>query len=456
MPKLAWSKPGYNACEYASGMCEQAAFSVAVLQARGALNKETEERLIREYMVEVTAHEVGHTLGLRHNFRASNMLKPEELLDDAKTDTMGQSASVMDYNPIIVAAKGEKQGHFCPPTLGPYDYWAIEYAYKQFDGDETEALQKLASRGEAALGYSTDEDAMGTYSPAAMDPMVNQFDQSSDPIGFFTTRIQIIRELWQNMESNLLEKGEGYQVLRRAMNRGINEYYRGLVIASKFVGGVYHNRDHFGDPGDRQPYVPVPADRQRESLAFLAKYAFSENAFDLSPTLLNRLATERLPGLTGIAYVDGRADFAWTDSILNLHRAVLGRLYQPLVLARLEDNELRFPAGEKVFTMADMFSALDATIWSELDNGAIKINSMRRNLQREQLKQLIRLTVRNIGGVPEDATSLARASLSSLRAKMNNALAANKITDPTTRAHLQESSDRIQAALDAKLWRNAE
>jgi hypothetical protein len=460
MPKLPFMRNDFAACEYATGMIDQAAFGAAVLQARGAFNKEMEEKLMREYLVEVTAHEVGHTLGLRHNFRASNMLKPEELFDDAKTDKMSQSGSVMDYNPIIVAPKGQKQGHFCPPTLGPYDYWAIEYAYKTIDGDETAELAKIASRcAEPELGYSTDEDALGTYSAASMDPMVNQFDQSSDPLGYFTERVKIVRELWNSMEANLLEKGEGYQILRRAMNRSFNEYSRGILMGAKFLGGVYHRRDHFGDPNGRAPYAPVSADKQREALQFLQTYAFAENAFDLPPTLLNRLAMERLPGVSGIDGVistDGRNDYAWIDSILNLHRSILGRLYQPLTLGRLQDNEMRFAAGEKVFTMADMFTGLDAVIWSELDNGAAKISAPRRNLQREQLKQLVRLAVRNVGGVPEDATSLARASLSVLNSKMSNALAANTVTDPTTRAHLQESSERIKAALDAKLWRAAE
>jgi hypothetical protein len=460
MPKLAWTRDDYHACEYANGMMEQAQFGVAVLQARGALSKDTEEKLIREYLVEVTAHEVGHTLGLRHNFRASTMLKPEELLDDAKTDVMSQSGSVMDYNPIILAPKGKKQGHFCPPTLGPYDYWAIEYAYKTIDGDETAELAKIASRcAEPELAYATDEDALGTLSPASMDPMVNQFDQSSDPIGYYRDRAEICRELWNSMENNLLEKGEGYQVLRRAMNRAFGEYSRGILISAKFIGGVYHRRDHYGDPHGHAPYEPVSAEKQRDALEFLQKYAFAENAFDLPPTLLNRLAMERLPGIGGIDGViatDGRNDYAWIESVLNLHRAVLARLYQPLTLGRLQDNEMRFGAGDKVFTMADMFSALDASIWSELDNGAAKISPLRRNLQREHLKELVRLTVRNVGGVPEDATSLARASLTALNAKMEQALHRNQITDRTSRAHLEESLDRIKASLDAKIWRTAE
>ncbi|HEY6227324.1 MAG TPA: zinc-dependent metalloprotease, partial [Verrucomicrobiae bacterium] len=461
MPKLAWSRNDYHACEYVSGMIDQAAFGVSVLQARGALSKEMEEKLIREYLVEVTAHEVGHTLGLRHNFRASSMLKPEELFDDSKTDVMSQSGSVMDYNPIIIAPKGKKQGHFCPPTLGPYDYWAIEYAYKPIEGDEAPELAKIAARcAEPELAYATDEDALGTLSPASMDPLVNQFDQSSDPIGYYTDRAQIVRELWTSMENNLLEKGQGYQILRRAMNRSFGEYSRGILIGAKFIGGVYHRRDHFGDPNGRTPYAPVAADKQRQALEFLQRYAFSENAFDLPPTLLNRLAMERLPGVSGIDGVislDGRNDYAWIESILNLHRALLARLYTPLTLGRLQDNEMRFTAGEKVFTMADMFAGLDSAIWSELDNNSSgKITALRRNLQREQLKQLVRLTVRNIGGVPEDATSLARASLTAINVKIKKALDGNSITDVTSRAHLQESLERITAALDARIWRTAE
>src|SRR5205807_1793820 len=137
-----------------------ATFGVAVLEARGELTPEVQERVMREWIIEVTAHEVGHTLGLRHNFRASTILKVDELNDLQKTDTIGQTGSVMDYNPIFIASKGERQGHFLTPTLGPYDYWAIEYAYKPIQGDEKAELSKIASRAaDPMVAYSTDEDA---------------------------------------------------------------------------------------------------------------------------------------------------------------------------------------------------------------------------------------------------------------------------------------------------------
>ena len=457
----AWWRDQAGAwCDYADGLAQQAAFGVSVLESRAALTPEVETKLMRQFIIEVTAHEVGHTLGLRHNFRASTILKPEELNDVSKTESLGQSASVMDYNPVIIAAKGEKQGDFVPVTLGPYDYWAIEYAYRQVDGDEKAELGKVASRAaDPWLPYSTDEDALGTYSPNAIDPLVNQFDASSDPLAYFRKRFEIVGELWSSMETGLPKQGEGFQVLRRALARGLNEYFRGLMTSSKFIGGVYHHRDHVGDPNGRLPYQPVPAAKQREALELLRTYVFKEDNFSLPPSLLNKLAIERLPALGGIEGLVNtpRLDYPWHDSVLNLQKAVLGRLFSPVTLARIQDNELRFEPNEKPFTMADLFGGLDNAIWSELDGGGTRISSLRRNLQREHLKQLIRLVLRPAQSpVPEDATTLARASLTGLQTKIHNVLNAGKVTDPISNAHLQETDDRIASALQAQMQKPVE
>jgi len=472
----AWSHNPRFFCDYANGLAQQAAFAVSLLDARQELTTEVQQKLLHEYVVELVAHEVGHTLGLRHNFRASILLKPNELNDVAKTDEIGQTASVMDYNPIVIAAKGERQGHFLTPTLGPYDYWAIEYAYKPIAGDEKAELVRIASRvADPTLPYATDEDALGTYSPSAIDPLVNQFDQSDDPIAYFRKRIGIVSELWASEDTKLAKPGEGYQVLRRAMSRGLNEYNRALLTSSKFVGGIYHHRDHVGDPHGRLPFTPVPATKQREALEFLRTYAFSEKAFQLPPSLQDKLAIDRLPGLDFISYFTvQRIDFPWHDTVLSIQRAVLNRLYHPITLARIQDDELRFAPNEKPFTMADMFQGLDAAIWSELDTGATKISSLRRNLQREQLKQLIRLVLRPappspsaspVGIIiplpptprpPEDATTLARASLVELQAKIRKALASRTLTDATSRAHLQETQARITQTLQAQIQKPPE
>jgi len=476
LPLALWGRHARFQCNYAEGLAQQAAFSRAVLEARGGWTPEMEEKLMREWIIETTAHEVGHTLGLRHNFRASTILKPDELNDVAKTEEIGQTGSVMDYNPIVIAAKGERQGHFLTPTLGPYDYWAIEYAYKPIEGDEKAELAKIASRvADPMLPYSTDEDVLGTYSPLAIDPLVNQYDQSSDPLAYFRKRVSIIDELWGSMESKLAKSGEGYQVLRRTMSRTMNEYNRALLTSSKFIGGIYHVRDHVGDPSGRPPYTPVPPAKQREALEFLRTYAFSEKAFQLPPGLLNKLAVERLPGIDFFSYfLTQRLDYPWHDVVLNLQRNVLNRLYHPVLLGRVLDNEVRFPPNQKPFTMAEMFKGFDTAIWSELDSDATKISSLRRNLQREQLKQLIRLVLRPAppqagpppAGLvlpvppaprpPEDATTLARASLVGLQTKIRHALASGKVTDATTKAHLEETQARITQTLQAQLQKSLE
>jgi len=460
MPTFAWRRNARMFCDYAEGLAQQAAFGINVLETRGALTPDVEAKLMREFIVEVTAHEVGHTLGLRHNFRGSTILKPDELNDLQKTGEIGQSSSVMDYNPIVIAAKGEKQGHFVPITLGPYDYWAIEYAYKPIEGDEKPELDRIASRSaDPLLPYSTDEDALGTYSPNSIDPLVNQFDASSDPLGYFRKRFDIINELWTTMDTRLVKPGEGFQVLRRALGRGLNEYFRGLVTSSKYVGGIYHYRDHVGEPNGRLPYVPVPADKQREALDLLRQVVFREDSLQLPPSVLNKLAIDRLPSLGGIGdlFNTQRIDYPWHDSVLNLQRAVLNRLFNPVTLSRLQDNELRFSPGEKVFTMAEMFSGLDSSIWSELDSSATKISSLRRNLQREHMKQLIRLTLRpGLSGAPEDAATLAAASLATIQTRIHTTLNVGKVTDPTSNAHLQETDARITAALQAQMQKPPE
>ena len=146
------------------------------------------DEVIQQAVKEVTMHEVGHTLGLRHNFKASTMLKNDQLHDIDITRKQGLVGSVMDYSPANVAPKGVKQGDYFTTTLGPYDYWAIEYAYKPLSGGtdgELEKLQEIAKKcAQPGLDYATDEDLY-----AGNDPLVNQWDIGADPMKFAQDRI---------------------------------------------------------------------------------------------------------------------------------------------------------------------------------------------------------------------------------------------------------------------------
>ena len=221
--------------------------------------------------------------------------------------------------------------------------------------------------------------------------------------------------------------------------------------------------------------MPVPAAKQREALEFLRTYAFDEKAFQLPPGLLDRLAIDRLPDLDWPNYYyTQRLDYAWHDRVLGLQRAVLDKLYHPVVLARLQDNELRFGPDQTPFRMADLFKGLNTAIWSELGTGGTAISSLRRNVQREDLNHLIRLTLRTPAppppppppaGIfvtfpptpkpPEDATTLARAELVEIRGKIRVELASGKVTDATTKAFLEETqneSTRLCRLGSRDLW----
>src|SRR4029077_216751 len=138
------------------------------------------DEMIQQAIKETVMHEVGHTLGLRHNFKASTMLRNDQLHDLNITRKQGLVGSVMDYNPANPAPKGTKQGDFFTSTIGPYDYWAIEYGYKPLaggtDGEKADLAKIAARSAEPDLAYGTDEDQR------TADPLINQWDLGADPL----------------------------------------------------------------------------------------------------------------------------------------------------------------------------------------------------------------------------------------------------------------------------------
>ncbi len=451
-----------RSCKVASLATSQAAFGFSLLQARGALaTPQAEEKFVHDWLVLIAAHEVGHTLGLRHNFRASTLQPFDKLHDAEHTKKMGLCSSVMDYLAVNLAAEGQTQGEYWPTTLGPYDYWAIEYAYKPLAAASPEAerpaLQKIAARAaEPQLAYGTDEDLFGfTSTPVGIDPRTNWNDYGDDPLPFYRLRVALTHELWRKLEAKATRPAEGYQVLRRGFGRGFGELSMAMLNTSKYISGSYHHRDHAGDPGGRPPYQPVPADKQRAALALLNEAAFSSKAFELPPSLLNKLASDRFWTFEGETFDEKRRiDFPIHDWVLDLQRMILDRLHHPTALARLQDLEVKYADPRQAFTMADLFQGLQEGIWSELQSPPAPINSFRRALQREHLKRLIRLVLRPEAGTPEDATTLARFQLTQLRQKAQGIVAANDAQLGTaTLAHLQESLARIDETLKAQLQR---
>jgi hypothetical protein len=177
-------------CNIASGLSQQMGFMASVLQARGLTDEDGElpEEFIGQALKTLTMHEVGHTLGFRHNFKASTIFSLDELNNKRDEALIG---SVMEYDAVNIAAEGKEQGDYYTKTIGPWDYWVIEYAYKPIDASkpegELEALGKIASRvATSDLTYGTDEDA-SWYRFRDLDPLVNRWDLGDDPLAFAKT-----------------------------------------------------------------------------------------------------------------------------------------------------------------------------------------------------------------------------------------------------------------------------
>src|SRR5207248_1943139 len=250
------------------------------LAARGATKpgEAIPEEMLNQAIKYVVMHEVGHTLGLRHNFKASTMLSNDQLHDTKITQEKGLVGSVMDYNPINLAPKGVKQGDYFTTTIGPYDYWAIEYGYKPLTGGtegEVTELHKIAEKG-ALPGhdYGTDEDIFLTS-----DPLTNVYDLGNDVIKFAQDRMILSEELLKGLSNRVVDKGEGYQRARVAFSILLAQYGNAAYLISKYVGGEHAHRDHREDTKARDPLVPVTAAKQRQALKFLREHLFSDKPF---------------------------------------------------------------------------------------------------------------------------------------------------------------------------------
>jgi hypothetical protein len=444
-------------CQLGHGMAAQLALGSVAAEASGkAIGHDEFDKLVYQAVKSITIHEVGHTLGLRHNFKASAYLTLEEINNPEKTKDTGLSASVMDYLPVNFMPKGQKQGDYFSTTIGPYDYWAIEYGYKsQPGGTDAEAgeLKKIASRAaEPAFAYAPDEDAR-SIDP---DPLVNRFDLGKDTIQFAKMRKELVGQLIPGLIDRVTDSGDGYQRTRRAFNMLLGTQNSAMYAASRLIGGVYENRNHKGDPGAKPPFVVTEPARQRECLALLAEQVFGEKAYDFPAGLFNLLVDSRWSHW-GVKEVE-RADYPVREMILTWQDRILGHLLSTVVLSRLVDSEMKIPADQDVFTAAELLAGLSKATFSELDRlqqgefTARKpaINPQRRSLQRRYLERLSNLAMGNFLA-PEDCQTVAFVQLGEIETRMNAVLGGKAKLDPYTLGHLKESAARIRKVIEAKL-----
>lgn len=438
-------------CQCASHKNSELGLALAALAARLDLKPgdKMPDEMIQQAVKETVMHEVGHTLGLRHNFKGSTMLKNDQLHNLEITRKQGLVGSVMDYNPVNLAPKGTKQGDFFTSTIGPYDYWAIEYGYKPITGGtegEKAELAKIATRSaEAGLDYGTDEDL---FSP---DPHINQWDLGGDPLKFAQERMALAEELMKGLADRVVEKGEGYQRARVAFSIMLQQYGNAAYLAANFVGGEHVFRDHKGDANARDPLIPVKSARQREAIKFLQDRILTDKPFGFPPELLRKLAADRwLHWGNEHAFMSG-VTFPLNDRILGIQRVCLYELLHDTTLSHLQDQAAKADKDGCV-TIGEVMRALTDSTFADLPTAADKAgieksSIVRRNMQRAYIAALSRQVLR--GSVP-DARSLARMHLRDITKRIDFALSDKKAPpEDTVRAHLEETKEQIGKVLSA-------
>ena len=452
------SSPHCQYCELSTGRARDIAFGSVALAAKEGVKSEAEvEKLILQGLKEVTMHEVGHTLGLRHNFKSSAVLPLADLHNPEKTKEHGLTGSVMDYSPANIAPKGVKQGDFYSTTIGPYDMWAIEYGYKPVAAGSPEGelseLKKVAARsGETSLMYATDEDVRG-IDP---DPLSNRWDLGNDPLEYAKLRTTMISELWPTILKRMVKEGEGFEKARQTFGVLLAHYGQAVHYASRNVGGVYVSRSHKGDKDAKPPFKVVEPEKQREALALLEEKVFSDKPFQFPPELLNHLAATRWSHWGSRPPL--RTDYPVHETISMWQERILMQLLSPLTLQRIYDSELKVPADQDAFTSAELIRRLTAAIFTEaekMEGGEYTerkpaVSSLRRNLQRSYLQRLSQIAMGNTSA-PADVQSVSFSELKALKEKIDKLLAGNVNFDTYTKAHLQESSNRIAKVLEAQL-----
>ena len=454
-----------DGCSLFDGHARETALAATALAAgaEGGLSDANKEKLVLQGLKLVAMHEVGHTLGLRHNFKGSAFRSLADINDVTKTAAGGASTSVMDYIPVNIVPKGKTQGDYYTAKLGPYDMWAIEYGYKPISAGSPEAelpeLDKIAGRsGEPALAYATDEETEF----GDPDPLSNRFDLGSDPLEFAKSRAELVAQVMPLIADRMTAKekdgrARGYERVRQAFGVLLAAHGQAMHTASRLVGGLHTSRSHKGDANAPSPFRVVEPQKQRDALALIEQQMFSAQPFTFSPELYNQLVATNWTHWG--SNPPDREDYPIHDAILMWQSRVLGRLLNPLTLDRIRDSELKVPADQDAFTTAELLDRLTKSIMSEVDATAPgdytvrkpAVGSLRRGLQRQYVSRLSSLAIAPSGVTP-DAQAIAAAQLRSLEGRIGALLAKNDVKlDDYSRAHLGELQARIRKVLDASL-----
>lgn len=398
-----------------------------------ARKMQLDDELMGQLIRFVSSHEVGHTLGLRHNFGSSHTVPVEKLRDKAWVEANGHTPSIMDYARFNYVAQPEdgitRAGIF--PRIGIYDKWSIEWGYRwlpQFQTPEDEVafsnqsiIEKLKTDVRYTFGTESDPN----------DPRNQSEDLGDDSMLASLYGIKNLKRIVPQILTWSYEPNKSYAGAGEIYSGVVSQFNRYLGHVTKNVAGIYSNSITV-EQTDEIAREFVPANIQKRAIAFL-----NEQLFTTPEWLIDRQLMEK-------------AKILPVNVICSLQSGVLARLINKNTLDKMSENEIL--NGKKAYTSAQMFNDLKKVIWSNLGQSDI----YKRNMQKAYVENLINLldkkgnADKNASGkrpVYSEAPAIAHGQLTELKRLVTSAAG---MTSGTAKGHYQNLITLIDNALSNK------
>lgn len=376
--------------------------------------------LMGELLRYVSAHEVGHALGLPHNMKASSSYTVEQLRDARFTARNGTEASIMDYGRFNYVAQPGDNARLIP-KVGPYDRFAIEWGYKPIPkartpDEERPELDQIARR-------QTDDPMLRYGYRSRFDPTAQTEDLGSDPVAATRNGLLNIDRTVEMLIPATTWEGEDYRHLKALYGRLIRQRDRELMHVVSVIGGVEQVAKHAGQPG--AVYHPLPRSRGKEALTFLLENALKTPKRMLKPEILTLIEPS-----------------GNVDRVMDGQRRILQSLLSDERANRMGDHEAM---GVPVYPLHEMVADLRSGLFEEFGADTVTVDPYRRGLQRLYVDEMAgKLTAEKKS--MRDMRAIARGELNAIAEQLDNAT--DRVPDPLVRYHVLDLIAEIDDVLN--------